>query len=211
MTELTRAALLVVVLATGVAGCAPKRVQTSHRTGLDLAVLLPDPGTGAVGRAIVSNPSGTSIPAAARESTTIAPNGRPGAVSVMSEAEVTRIFGDALSALPPAPQHFTLFFRFESDELTEESQALLATILPIVKARLFPDVSVVGHTDTAGSRPSNVALGLKRATAVQALLIEAGMEPALIDVSSNGEADLLVKTSDEVMEPRNRRVEITVR
>src|SRR3954449_3093319 len=116
MTRSRRAVLVVAVLtAATAAGCGPKRVQTSPRTGSDLAVLLPDPATGAVGRAIVSNPSGHVDLAAARESTTVAPNGRPAAVTVMTEGDVTRIFGDALSALPPAPQHFTLFFRFESD------------------------------------------------------------------------------------------------
>jgi hypothetical protein len=43
----------------------------------------------------------------------------------LSEAEVSSIFGDALSALPPAPSRFTVFFRFESDALTDQSQALI--------------------------------------------------------------------------------------
>ena len=73
----------------------------------------------------------------------------------MSEADVQRLFGDALSALPPAPQHFTLFFRFESDELTDESRALLPQILQAVKDRPFPDVAVVGHTDTTGTAAIN--------------------------------------------------------
>jgi len=33
----------------------------------------------------------------------------------LSEVDVTRIFGDALSALPPATRRFTLYFRFKSD------------------------------------------------------------------------------------------------
>lgn len=38
-----------------------------------------------------------------------------------------------------------------------------------------------------------------------------GIERTVIDVTSHGEADLLVKTADEVPDPRNRRVEITIR
>jgi outer membrane protein OmpA-like peptidoglycan-associated protein len=32
-----------------------------------------------------------------------------------------------------------------------------------------------------------------------------------VEVTSHGEADLLVPTADETFEPRNRRVEISVR
>ena len=42
-------------------------------------------------------------------------------------------------------------------------------------------------------------------------LIQAGIVSSMIEVTSHGEADLLIKTADEVAEPRNRRVEITVR
>ena len=57
----------------------------------------------------------------------------------------------------------------------------------------------------------NVELGLRRATTIRGRLIEAGVASSMIEVSSHGEADLLIKTADDVAEPRNRRVEITVR
>ena len=204
--------VLIATLAAGaVSGCGPKRIRTPARSGQDLVVLLPDPGDGTVGRAVVSNASGGANLAAARESVSVSPNKPPGPVTVMTEAEVTRIFGDALSSLPAAPQHFTLFFRFESDELTDQSRTLLGQILGAVKGRPFPDVVVIGHTDTTGTRASNIELGLKRADAIRSSLIDAGIDASLIEVTSNGEADLLVKTADGVLEPRNRRVDITVR
>jgi outer membrane protein OmpA-like peptidoglycan-associated protein len=46
---------------------------------------------------------------------------------------------------------------------------------------------------------------------VRTLLIGAGVATSLIDVSSLGESDLRVRTADNVLEPRNRRVEISVR
>jgi outer membrane protein OmpA-like peptidoglycan-associated protein len=46
---------------------------------------------------------------------------------------------------------------------------------------------------------------------VQTRLIEAGLDPATIEVTSHGEGDLLVRTADETPEPRNRRVEISVK
>ena len=50
-----------------------------------------------------------------------------------------------------------------------------------------------------------------RANAIRSLLVDVGIDPSLVEASSHGEADLLIKTADEVSEPANRRVEITVR
>ncbi len=194
-------------------GCGPKRVQTPEPAAgrQAVVVLLPDPDTGVVGRIAVSNPAGKVDLDAARESTTASAKRPPSPPVVMTEAEVRRLFGDALSALPPAPKHFTLNFRFESDELTDESAALVPEILKAVKERPFADVSVVGHTDTTGTPATNFGLGLKRANAVRAILIKAGLDASFIDVVSHGEAEPLVRTRNGVLEPRNRRVEITVR
>ena len=129
----------------------------------------------------------------------------------MSEADVQRLFGDVLSTLPPPPEHFTLHFRFESDELTEESRVLLGRILDAVKKRPASEVAVIGHTDTAGAPTSNFELGLKRAQMIYKLLVGEGLDTSLIEVTSHGEGDPLVRTADEVLEPRNRRVEISIR
>ena len=201
-------AALVVGMA---AGCGPKRVPPL-RPGQAQVVLLPDPGNEAtVGRAVVSNQAGTVDLIAARDSTTVAPAQAPAVVTVLSEADVTRLFGDVLATLPPPPLQFVLYFRFESDDLTPESQSLVPMVLDAVRNRPFPDVAVIGHTDTTGTAASNVELGLRRANAIRTLLVRAGISSDLIVATSHGEADLLIKTADQVAEPRNRRVEITVR
>jgi outer membrane protein OmpA-like peptidoglycan-associated protein len=205
-------AVLIAALAAGVAaGCGPKRIQSVARPGDTTVALLPDPGDGAVGRATVSNPAGATELVGARETATVSLNRAPTAVTAISEADVQRIFGGALSALPPAAQNFVLFFRFESDELTDESRALVPQIMAAVKGRPFPEVAVVGHTDTTGTAAANIELGLRRANAIRAILIAAGIDASVIETTSHGEADLLVKTADAVLEPRNRRVEITVK
>jgi outer membrane protein OmpA-like peptidoglycan-associated protein len=205
-----RPVAVAVLAACAMTGCGPKRISPL-RPGQAQVVLLPDPGDAAVGRAVVSNPAGGVALAAARESTTVSPGRPPAPVTVLSEDDANRLFGDLLSTLPPAPEHFVLYFRFESDDLTDESRALLPKVLEALRTRPFPDVAVVGHTDTTGSAAGNVELGLRRANAIRAQLVQAGIGAAVIDVTSHGEADLLVKTADQVLEPRNRRVEITVR
>jgi outer membrane protein OmpA-like peptidoglycan-associated protein len=203
--------VLTAALAVGVGTACAKPALPDPEPRQDLIVLLPDPGSGSVGRATVSNSSGRVDLAASHDSTRIAPSGAPRPVESMSDADVRRMFGKALAALPPAPQAFTLFFRFDSEELTDESRKIVQDVLRSVKRRPVPDVIVLGHTDTKGTRARNIELGRKRAIMVRALLIETGLEPSWIDVLSHGERELLVQTADEVFEPRNRRVEILVR
>ena len=211
MIETRRVAVPLAIFAAGlVSSCGPQRIRAPERPGQTLVVLLPDTG-GTVGHATVSNPSGTADLAGVRASTTASLNQRPTPVTVISEAEVQRLFGEALSALPPPPERFTLNFRFDSDELTDESRALVPEIVQAVRNRPVPDVLVIGHTDTTGAPASNFELGLKRASMVRTILVEAGLDPNFIELISHGEEELLVPTADEVAEPRNRRVEIAVR
>ena len=197
------------------AACGSKRAEprspAAPAPSPALVALLPDPETQVTGRIRVANEYGgidVSVPRASVRTTS---TGAPGPMTTLSEAEVSRLFGAAMLALPPAPRHFTLQFKFESDTLTEQSAALVPAILQAVQALPVPEVMIVGHTDTTGDRKSNVALGLKRAVRVRTILLEAGLSSATLDVTSHGEGDLLVKTRDNIPEPRNRRVEITVR
>jgi outer membrane protein OmpA-like peptidoglycan-associated protein len=207
-----RSSVVPVLAGVLLAACGAKPVATTPaRPAQALVALLPDADTGKTGRALVTSPEGTADLAAERDSTLATANRAPGPVATLSQTEVDRLFGDALAALPPPPGHFTLYFLFESDELTDESRALVQEILNAVRARTAPEVAIVGHTDTMGVPAKNVELGFKRAMMVRALLVEAGLDASLIEVTSHGEGDLLVRTADETPEPRNRRVEISVK
>jgi len=196
------------------AACGSKRAAPASPVAPPapaLIALLPDPETQVTGRIRVSNEFGAIELSTPRSYVRTGTNAAPGPAATLSEEEVARYFGAALAALPPPPKHFTLQFKFESDALTDASAALVPEILSAVKALAVPEVVIVGHTDTMGDRKSNVALGRRRATAVRTILEKAGLSPDLVEVTSHGEGDLLVKTRDNTPEPRNRRVEITVR
>jgi outer membrane protein OmpA-like peptidoglycan-associated protein len=203
--------VLAAVAAVGVAACGPKRVRTPAQPEQTVVVLLPDPDPASHSTAVVINVGSTVELTHAANATRVAPNQPPSAPTPMSDAEIQKLFGPTLSHLPQAVQVFNLYFRFESDELTDTSRAVLPTVLNAVRDRPAPEVTVIGHTDTTGDPKGNLELGLKRATAVRALLIAAGLDPSLVEVSSHGEADLLIPTPDDTVEPRNRRVEITIR
>jgi len=206
-----RRALAFALVAVSVAlACGPRRVAGPSRDR-ELIVLLPDPDGGLAGRAVVTSASAAVDLAGEREATQVVGNGPPTPAAAIDDARIQQVFGDALSALPPAPKFFNLYFQFDSDELTAGTRSLLPEILRLVKERPVPDVVAIGHTDTTGSAASNFQLGLRRATRVRDLLVEAGLDAALIAVTSAGEAEPLVRTPDETPEPRNRRVEIAVR
>jgi outer membrane protein OmpA-like peptidoglycan-associated protein len=200
--------LLALVLAA--AGCVPRKAQTPQPAPANLVVLLPDPGKTTAGRAVVSNDKGTVDLDHANDAVSVVRGQAPKALTLPA-GDVQRIFGDALAALPPMPQHFILYFRFDSEELTDEGRRLVQDVLAVVKQRADPEVVAIGHTDTTGTPAKNVELGLRRANTVRALLVDAGLPAESIAVRSHGEGALLVKTADGVFEPRNRRVEITVR
>ena len=211
MTDVRRFSTWLLIAAVSIAtACGPKHISSPARPGQDLVVLLQDSDTKTTGAAGVSNPLGSVDLVSERDAARVIGNSAPVLIKLSAE-EVERMFGEALSALPPAPRRFTLFFRFESDELTDQSQALIPQVLAAVKEHAVQDVIVIGHTDTMGTQQANYALGLKRAMMVQNLLVKSGLNASSIEVTSVGELDPVVKTPDETPEPRNRRVDIAVR
>ena len=119
-------ALLLLLAVSAIGACSPKPVvATPEKPGGTLFALLPDPDSQAVGRVTVTSPAGSMELTTARRSTVVSAGQAPTPEAPMHGAEVQRIFGDALAALPPAPQRFVLYFQFDSDELTAESRRLL--------------------------------------------------------------------------------------
>ena len=202
--------LVAILVVAGLVSACAARSGGRERAGQVVVVLLPDADTGNVGRVVVSNPEGSTELATAWASTRVAFTQAP-QIRTLSESDVKRRFADVLATLPPPPRHFVLNFQFDSEELTEASRRLLQDVQQAVKSYPAPEIVVIGHTDTTGSRNSNVELGLRRATAVRSLLVQTGLSTLAIETRSHGEAELLVPTGDNVSEPRNRRVEITVR
>ena len=174
-------------------------------------VLLPD-AEGKVGRLIVANQAGQRTLDRAGTATRILDAGTaPTDPETMSAAEIEATFGAALAAQPVPPRHYILYFDQGSTELTPASRSDFSAVVAAVRESASVDTSVVGHSDTAGNARANMELTLRRALAVGALLVAAGIDPGALDITSHGETNLLVPTGDNVAEPRNRRVEVTVR
>ncbi len=197
-----------VVLACGVFLFFLTSCASSKKT---LFVLQSDPD-GRTGEIVVANKGGSQVLARAGDATEVK-NGNtpPSAPFRVEEAEIAKTFGPALAAQPAPPVLYVLHFRTGSTDLVAESQKLILQILKDAKARHSTDISVVGHTDRVGKREGNYRLGLDRALQIKGILVSKGVEPAFIEVESHGEDNPLIHTGNEVPEPRNRRVVVTVK
>jgi len=211
METLRSLAVAMVAPALLLASCAAPRPSADALRPETTVVLLPD-ADGKVGRIIVANQAGSRTLDRAETATSIHDaQTAPAEPAPMAAAEIATTFGDALAAQPPRPLHFVLYFEQGSAELTATSRGELKAVVRAVHDRRSVDTSVVGHSDTAGDARMNLGLSLQRAIAVAALLSAEGIPPEALEITSHGEANLLVPTGDNVSEPRNRCVEVTVR
>jgi outer membrane protein OmpA-like peptidoglycan-associated protein len=129
----------------------------------------------------------------------------------IDQTQVQEIFGKALAAQPILPSHFVLYFEKDSDILTRDSQRRYRNVFDDIKRRQVYEVEVIGHTDTLGNPAHNQQLSMSRAEMMRDWLVRDKLSPQSISVAGRGQLDLAVPTGDQVAEPRNRRVEITVR
>jgi outer membrane protein OmpA-like peptidoglycan-associated protein len=105
------------------------------------------------------------------------------------------------------PKSYTMYFDFNSSVLNQPATGLVANIVDEWKGH-SAKVTLVGHTDTAGSSNYNQALSEKRALKVQQTLIENGIPAFRLGSLGVGETKLAVDTPDNVPNNLNRRVEI---
>ncbi len=197
--------MLTLVLLSVLAGCSTPAKPPPRP--FDYVVLLPNVD-GTVGKVLVKGDKGEQILDIAQNGASL--NGDTAAFAVSTE-QLQKVFGPAMAARPVLPEQFYLYFESGGANLTPASLALIPTILERAQARASADVSVIGHTDTAGKADTNASLAYRRANSIATLLRERGLQPATLTIESHGESNLLVPTPDETAEPRNRRVEITIR
>ncbi len=137
---------------------------------------------------------------------------RAGFMAAMDEIDA------ALAPPPPPPppepvaepdRAYTIFFAFDSSALDGAARAVIDGIVGDWGGREGA-IAAIGHADTAGPESYNQGLSERRAAAVGQALRDGGIAPARVTETGVGESDLAVPTGDEVFEPGNRRVLVTV-
>jgi outer membrane protein OmpA-like peptidoglycan-associated protein len=172
-------------------------------------LLLPD-ADGHVGSVEVKADQGSQTLTQAGTITRLAPGAAPMPPEAIAEQERELVFGQVVRALPQKPARFILYFLSDGVQLTPESQAQLPKVLETARERNSLDIAVVGHSSRSGDAAYNMALSRRRAEAVRQLLVKSGMSDAVFEVTSHGSNNPLVVSKDP-NEPKNRRVELTIR
>ena len=208
-----RRALAVVALGAVAAGCAVAPVvrEAPAPPSRDETVVLLPGADGKVGALTVIHEGHQQTLDAPYATARVQRQGQLEDGGRMAAEQVQQTFARALDAQPARPVRFILNFLGDSDEFTPESKLEIPKILKEIAGHPSPEIIVVGHTDRVGSLTYNDGLSLRRAGRVRVQLEKIGIPSEQIQVAGRGEREPLVPTEDEVAEPRNRRVEITVR
>ena len=111
---------------------------------------------------------------------------------------------------PVYATYYVVFFEFDSSDLSASAKVTLdeaaATALEMRPYKIL----IRGHTDRAGPETYNLALSERRALSVAGYMIDQGAGRFVIDVEGLGESEPIAKTSDNVRDGRNRRVEVSL-
>ncbi len=106
---------------------------------------------------------------------------------------------------------YLVFFGHDDTVIGNSAARVIAAAADVAKQANTPSVVVAGHADRSGPDKYNTTLSQRRADAVRAALIRAGLRPERISVTAYGEASPIVPTKDGMREQRNRRAEIQLR
>jgi peptidoglycan-associated lipoprotein len=101
----------------------------------------------------------------------------------------------------------TFYFEYDSADLKPEAMRALDVHGKDLKAN-GARVVLEGHADERGTREYNMALGERRAKAVQRYLVLQGVSPAQLELVSYGEERPVATGNDEQSWAQNRRVEL---
>lgn len=101
-------------------------------------------------------------------------------------------------------------FEFNSAVLTPAGRLVLDELLPVLKSLDGRKVHVVGHTDAAGSRASNLLLSQERANAVRTYLAARGLGPTGLVISGVGPDQPIASNATSEGQAKNRRIEFKI-
>jgi len=138
------------------------------------------------------------------------------APKIMSKEKFKKMFGNLINALPNEPLIYRLYFQENHMDLTLASQKALPNIMKnIIKEACIVDI--IGHTDTMGSEKSNLEISFQEANNVKAIFqaeilkVLENNKQIILQIKGYGENDLLVETSNNQKENKNRYVEIFIK
>lgn len=100
---------------------------------------------------------------------------------------------------------YTIHFPYDKSTLTEKDRGLLAKDAQWIKAHQGTTVQIEGHCDRHGSQEYNLALGERRAKAVQSYLENMGVDKDSLTIISYGKEKMLDSAETDAADGKNRR------
>jgi peptidoglycan-associated lipoprotein len=112
---------------------------------------------------------------------------------------------------PDSPSYFNqtigdrVLFVVDQSTLTDQAQQVLVAQADWLNLNTDYSVLIEGHADEQGTREYNLALGARRASAVQQFLISRGVAPGRLKTVTYGKERPIEICSDETCYSKNRR------
>ena len=182
---------LLLVMGIALLGC-PKRPEVAQA----------GPGAVGPGAAVASTPA----PTPASPQTTETPVARS---TVPAETPVQP--PPPAPAVPEASPLKDAFFDFDKKTIREDQKAALNEDVAWLKANSQVKLTIEGHCDERGTAEYNIGLGERRAKAVMAYLVGAGIAADRLATISYGKERPFVLGHDESAWKWNRRGHIVIR
>lgn len=171
-------ALLLVMVMTMSFGCAKKQVAVT-----------PENASGST--AVVEAP---------------ADNNNGGSIDMASQAEEGQL-AEEMAAAAVVMADAPIYFDFDKFDIKPEYRTVLKHNAMMLKKYPMMRVLIEGHTDSRGTSEYNLALGERRARAVQEYLIVLGVPATQLEIVSYGEERAAVQGASEAAWAKNRRAE----
>ncbi|MES2150769.1 MAG: OmpA family protein [Pseudomonadota bacterium] len=121
-----------------------------------------------------------------------------------------RVLASEQGVLDAALARRTIEFESGKATLTDSGKAILDQMSVALRGLKDKKVELIGHTDNAGSRASNLSLSQARAEAVRQYVTARGVAPDAITVSGEGPDRPLADNRSAEGRARNRRIEFKV-
>jgi len=113
--------------------------------------------------------------------------------------------------LMPVVATYVVYFDFDKANVRPDQMAVLDKLAREINTYQPSQITVVGHTDTAGDAAYNQKLSAERAQSVSEMLSRRNIVAMMVDERAVGEHDLAIPTPDDVKLEANRRVVIQFR
>ena len=175
-------------VAIALTGCASKKTAT---TPTGTATVTSDSGTASTGANATGTGSTAGLSGAELEAANAA-NAANAAAAALRTALATRVVN----------------FDYDSSQLSQKDFATLNAHARYLAQTTGAKVTLAGHTDERGTREYNMALGERRALAVQTFFLTNGVKQGQIETVSYGKEVPVNEATSEAAWAENRRVEI---